>query len=140
MAAFLLHRDGPWWETRIGKGADGDGNHVGNASILPIDHGAAHGAETIRKDVAAVGRALPLGGLSGDSDLLPTKARLIADCADFSLVPTFTGCSACDRDGEGLWWLPGYSLIEHHSWMDLHSQCQACSRSASAISFDGDKT
>jgi len=64
---------------RIGKSTDGDGNHVGKASVLQIDRGAAHRAETIRKDIAAVGFTLPLGRLPGDGDLLPTKARLIAD-------------------------------------------------------------
>src|SRR5262245_27455021 len=64
---------------RVSKGADGDGNQIGKAAVLPIDRGATHRAEAIRQGIAALGRAGPRGGLPGESNLRPAKACLIAD-------------------------------------------------------------
>src|SRR5689334_9199222 len=79
MAAFLPHRDGWGREIRISKAADGDGNQIGEAAILPMERGATHRAKAIGQDVAAFGRAGPFGGFSGKSNLRPAKARLIAE-------------------------------------------------------------
>jgi len=77
--AFLPNRDGRRWKIGIGEGADGHGNQIGKAGVLPIERGAAHRAEAISKHVPALGRARPLARLTGNGDLVPAKPRLVAD-------------------------------------------------------------
>jgi hypothetical protein len=66
-------------EIRIGQATDGDGDVSGKAFALPVNSGAAGRTEMKGQRVAAFGCPHPLRSLTGKSDLLPPKPRLIAD-------------------------------------------------------------
>src|SRR5262249_43215850 len=66
-------------EIRVGEVADGNGDVSRKAFVLPVDGGAACRTEMKGQRVAAFSCPHPRRSLTGESDLLATEARLVAD-------------------------------------------------------------